>query len=285
VTNLIHIGDITLHAAATGHDEWIGSLLQGWHSSPPMRGDTDERPGADGAFGSSKNYRSARSLTLSGHVLTDSVSECQGLMDSFAAIQADGKPIRVGVENDLGIRMVTATLNGSAEVVPDPNFMGAALSAQFIAYDPIKYGPQKSSSSGLQSPGGGLVYPLHSPSGALSYGALGALGRITLTNDGTADVYPTFTITGQLDDGFYIQALETGDVIRYERVVPAGTTVGVNSRTESITIDGVPGNSGYLTRFEWFAVPRKSFLTVQMNAIGGSSGSPTMTATMADGWW
>lgn len=285
MTDKVHIGLLVFDGEGIG-DRFYTSF-KGWKGSPPMRADATDRPNSDGAFGSVKNYRSARVMTFVGGQFGDSEAAAETLNDEFAAIQSDGAPLLIQVETDRGIRSVIATLSGSAEVdeVIDPP--GAQVTAQFIAYDPVKYGPAIPYPTGLASGGGGLEYPLYSggAGGTLYYGALGNLGRVTVVNNGTADVWPSFVVTGQLDNGFYLQCLETGDILRYDRVVPAGSTVTLDSRTGEVLIDGVSDGSTYLTSDGWFPIPRKSFATIQFNAIAGSSGTPTMTVTSSDGFW
>lgn len=283
MTNLIHIGSLTFDAA--DRSVWSAMDLQGWKGSPPMRADVADRPNADGAFGSVRNYRSARSLRFSGVLAGESLAVQQQIEDQFAAIQADGLPFTISVENDLGTRSVTATLQGEAEVVPDSDHLGATVTARFVCYDPVKYGPVQVNGTGLPTSGGGLVYPLHSPSGALFYGSLGNLGRVTLTNLGTADTWPVFTVSGQLDSGFFLQELASGSVLRYDRVVPAGSTVTIDSRTGEVLIDAISDGSTYLTRDEFWPVPAGSSADWQFNAIGGSSGSPMLSVAFRSGWW
>lgn len=290
MTYLVTIGSLVFDASPTaGSSQYICSNLDGWYAGPAMRGKTDDQPVADGAFGSVKNYRSARVLTFSGYLLgSATTSAFETLADKFAALQANGVPIPISVQNDAGTRTVTASLDGIPDVQPVAAITGASVTATFIAYDPIKYGPTVTASTGLASSGGGLGYPLGdggSPAGSLNYGANGNLGRISLTNAGTADVWPSFTITGQLDSGFYIQCLETGDVLRYDRVVPLGSTIGLDSRTQTVTVDGVAGGSTYLTQFSWFPVPAGTTRTVQIISLGTSSGSPLLTGTIANGFW
>src|SRR5690606_14258581 len=142
---------------------WSAMDLQGWKGSPPMRADAQDRPNADGAFGSVRNYRSARALRFSAVLEGGTLAQQQEIEDGFAAIQADGVPFTLSVENDLGTRSVTVSLVGEAEVIPDPDFLGATVSARFLAFDPVKYGPEVTYSTGLASGGGGLEYPLYSP--------------------------------------------------------------------------------------------------------------------------
>jgi len=252
-----------------------------------MRANAVDRPTGEGAFGSTKNYRAARALRFEGVLEGNDLATQQGFEDAFAAIQADGVPFPLSVENDLGTRsLLSVTLVGEAEIIPDPDFLGATVTARFLAYDPVKYGPEVPYSTGLASGGGGLEYNLGSPSGALYYGALGNLGRVTVTNAGTADVWPVVIVGGILDAGFYLQCLETGQIVRYDRVVPAGSTVTLDFRTGEVLVDGVSDASTYVTIDQFFPVPAGGSITVQFNSLGASSGTPTMTVSAPEGgWW
>lgn len=289
MTNLVHIGGMTFNIAAQPlADQLVCEALDGWFGSPSMRADTSDRSNSDGAFGSVKNYRSARVITFRGSLLGDNPTQAQAeLWDTFAAIQSDGQPFTFSVENDIGIRSCTVSLSGEASIEVLSDFRTAEVTAQFIAYDPVKYGPAVDYNTGLATGGGGLEYNLFDggAGGALYYGANGNLGRVEVTNSGTADVSPVFLITGELTNGFYIQCLETGQVLRYDRVVPAGSTVTLDARTGEVLVDGVSDASTYLTIDQWFRIPAGGSCTIQFNAISGSSGTPTMTVTSSDGFW
>lgn len=259
--------------------------LEGWHSGPPADPTVERRPNADGAFGSARDYKTPRIITQSGLLIADTFDEALvNLWPPFAALQGDGVPLPFTVTDASGAKTCIVTVVGVPAITP----LGGGLASyvlQMIARDPVKYGPARVLSTGLPSSGGGLEYPLGSPSGDLFYGALGNLGRVALTNSGTAETWPSFEITGQLTDGFFAQCLETGDVLRYERIVPAGTSVTLDSRTGEVLVDGVSDGSTYLVRDDWFSVPAGSSRTVQFNAISGSSETPQMAATISDGYW
>lgn len=286
MTRLIDIDGLEFNGEPGPGDRFVFVELSGWFGSPPMRAEVEDRPNGDGAFGSVRNYRSARVLRFRGALVGDDVMSAQEeLMDAFAAVQSDGRPFPFTVTTDVGARSVTATLQGEASVDPDWSLRRAVVEATFICYDPVKYGPESASSTGLPSAGGGLEYPLGSPSGALYYGEVGSLGRVTLTNAGTADVWPSFTVTGLLDQGFEIRCIDSGDVLRYDRVVPAGTSVSVDSRTGAVLIDGVSDGSTYLTRDQFFSVPAGGSCEVQFSAIGTGDSSASLVASIRPGWW
>lgn len=265
--------------------------LQGWFSAPPVKTQPDDRANGDGVFGVTNFLRSGRPITFSG-LYGGSGNEAADFLVArqVAAIFASGTPgTFMGVDPAGSLSSDVMPIADAALVTPLINGM-FEYTVSLLAFDPVRYGPLSTVSTGLPTSGGGLEYNLGDggAGGALYYGANGNLGRVTLVNNGTADVWPSFTVTGQLDAGFYIQCLtgtQSGQVLRYDRVVPAGTTVSIDSRTGEVLVDGVSDASTYLTRDEFFSVPAMGSIVVQFNPISTSSGTPTMTPTVRDGWW
>ena len=269
----------------SGSPEFTIARLDGWYSGAPVRVDVEERPTGDGAFGVRQIFRSPRVITQSGIVrAADTDSAVNGPWAAFAALQPAGSPSEFSVTDGSGIKSVVASLAAAPELELVVGGL-ARYTLQLIARDPVKYGPESTVSTGLPAAGGGLVYPLHDPAGALSYGALGDLGRVSVSNPGTADTWPVVVVTGELTSGFFVQCLESGHVVRYDRVVPAGTSVALDFRTGETLIDGQSDGSTYVTRDEWFPIPAGGSCTIQFNSLGSSSGSPMMTVTTRPGWW
>lgn len=260
------------------------TAIDGWFSGATIKTSPHDRANSDGVFGVVKFFRGARVITQSGLFTGAATEEESALMwRRLAAIMADGAPREITVTDPAGPLSATVILYDSGSTL-EPLIDGMAeYVITFLAFDPVRYGPWRTTSTGLAQPGGGLTYPLFSPAGVLDYGANGDLGRVTVTNAGSADVWPSFTVTGTLTAGFFIQCLETGDVIRYDRVVPAGTVITIDSRTGAVQVDGVSDGSTYVTRDEFFPIPGGQSRTIQFNAIGGSSGAPQMTVREADG--
>ena len=259
--------------------------LQGWHSGAPIKTRTFERANSDGVFGITKFFRAARVITLSGLYTAKDVDEATAVAQwqKLAGILADGIPGDLTVTDPAGTFTSEVMLFDAGTTIEPLVFGMAEYVITFLAFDPVKYSAWRGQSTGLATAGGGLVYPLHSPSGALNYGANGDLGRVTVTNAGTAEVWPRFTVTGELTNGFFIQCLETGEVVRYDRIVPAGTILSLDSRTGAVLVDGVSDGSTYLTRDDWFSIPAGQTRTIQFNAIGGQVGNPQLTVWDADG--
>lgn len=283
MSSFVNIDGLVFYGDGTD-DNWIYQAMPAWYSSAPMKGQSVDYPMSDGQSPIAKAYRSAKAFTFEGTLAARTPAEAIGRWMQFAAIQSDGRPFPITVGDPFGELTCIVTLDGSAEVI-EINNLGAEVGATFIAHDPIKYGPSRSVVTGLPTAGGGLEYPLHSPSGALYYGSLGNLGRVTLTNAGTAAVWPSVVVSGGLSAGFFIQRLDTGQVVRYDRVVPDGSTVSIDFRTGEVLVDGISDGSTYLTRSEFFSIGPGVSADVQFNAIGGSSGTPAATFTISDGYW
>ena len=262
------------------------TTFDGWRGSPPVKTQLQDRANSDGVFGVTKFLRGARPITLAGRYTgTGEDAATYDQYDALAALLADGAPTTLTVTDPGGTASAEVILYGDGSTLTQLVNGIADYVITFVAADPVKYGPLKTYSTGLPSAGGGLEYPLHSPSAALFYGALGALGRVVVTNEGRADVWPVFNITGGFDSGFFIQWLETGQVLRYDRVVPLGSFVQLDSRTGEVLIDGVSDGSTYLTRDDWFAIPAKGSATLQINTIGATTGTPLLTVSSWDGSW
>lgn len=261
--------------------------IEGWYSSPAVKTQTEERPNSDGAFGVVNFYRGARTVTIAGLLVgQDNTDALVNMWPGISAIMSSGMPSTMTVTDDLGALSSTVMPTGTASLVPITNGL-ANYVLSFIAFDPVKYSAPVTSSTTPPTAGGGLEYNLFAggSGGALYYGALGNLGRVTVTNSGTAAVWPLFNVTGNFSAGFYIQCLETGDIIRYDRSIPDGSTITLDSRVGTATVDGTSDASSYLTLSNWFNIPPFTTRTVQVNPIGTSSGAAAMSVTNSNGYW
>lgn len=280
---MIEIAGITFSDTGRG---WVFADLIDWYTLPESKSQSVPMPQAHGSFNPGRDWRSAAAISFTAGFIGDSEAECLTAVETFTAVGSTQTSSILSVTDALR----TTRREVSIRQIGVPDFFAydqyeVHFEVDVLAWDPIRYGSPLSQVTGLPQAGGGLEYPLHSPAGALYYGSNGTLGRVTLVNEGTADVWPSFVVTGTLTDGFFIQNLGDGSVLRYDRVVPAGSTVTIDSRTGRVLVDGQSDASTYLTRDQFFPVPAGSSIDVQFNAISTSSGTPTMTATMRPGWW
>ncbi|MEN0083996.1 MAG: hypothetical protein AAGC66_04430 [Leifsonia sp.] len=153
----------------------------------------------------------------------------------------------------------------------------ASVTIPLKARDPKRYGPLvvPTPKTGLPTGGGGVGYPITYP---LDFGVPGNPGTIVLANTGNAAVVPDFQITGGLSGGFDLLAQETSAHKRFERLIPSDSVVTLRQSEGRAFIDGDNDVTRDLTYDEPIVVPPKSFVTVQFNAIGVATGTPTLTA-------
>jgi hypothetical protein len=148
-----------------------------------------------------------------------------------------------------------------------------------LAPDPLRYGPVVEAATGLPQSGGGLQFPLGvNPARFFDFGAVADPGRVTVTNEGEESTYSMLEVRGGLPSGFLLTEVETAREIRFDRAVPPRSTVYLNPRTGSATIDNQSDVSGYLTTAEWFEIPAGESRQIQFTSLGGFSESPRLRA-------
>jgi hypothetical protein len=272
-----------LEFATDGNPTYTISRLDGWYGAPSTKTRLDERPRSDGAFQVIDFQRSARAITMSGQVHASGSGRPEWL--ALSALLGAGLPRTLAVTDELGTQTTTVILAGLGVTIEPITDQTALYVVSMLAPDPIKYGASRQLVTGLPTAGGGLTYNLFDPAGTLDYGANGNLGRVELTNAGTAEVWPTVRVDGGLAGGFFAQRLDTGQTVRYDRVIPVGSWVEVDFASGAVVVDGDSDGSTYLTRGEFFSVPPGGAFDVQFNGIGAATGTPLMTVTIADGYW
>lgn len=260
---------------------WGLSDIDGWFPAPPVKTQSRERAQADGNFGIAKFYRSARALTVTGLLTADTEPTATAMRYSVAAIQSDGLPSSFVVDENGFVLSMIAELIGSPDIALITDTVYSYV-LQFQADDSRKYAPELVTSTGLGTSSGGLAFPFVPPA---DFGTPGDPGRLVTTNSGTADTYSIFEVTGGLSGGFQLLCIETGQIIRFERAIPVGSVVSVNPSTGRVSIDGQSDVSGFLTRQDWWFIPRGVTRTIQFSALGSVTGTPTLTARTKPAYW
>lgn len=282
---MIELAGLTFNDSGRG---WVFADLLDWYTLPDSKSPNTPLPQGHGSFNPGQDWRSAAAISFTAGYVGESQADCIAAVEEFTAVGALTTGPTMRVTDDLR----TTSRDVSVRRIGVPDFFGydhyeVHFAVDVLAWDPVRYGEAVAAATTLPTSGGGLEYNLHSggAGGALYYGANGNLGRVSLTNEGTAETWPILEVTGELTSGFYVQALDTGQVVRYDRVVPAGSVVSIDFRTGEVLVDGASDASTYLTRDEFFSIPAGGSVQVQFNAIGGSSGSPTATFTASSGWF
>lgn len=248
--------------------------LTDWYAGAESKSAVNERAQADGAFGIGTDWRSSLAVTIGGYFLGDTPEAAVLASESLSSINSGGRKVPVAVTDSVR----TTSRSMSVRLVSIPDFKGRAsftFTIDMIAADPLRYGVDQSVTTGPPMSGGGLLFPLGTtPTAYWDFGADGQSGRVSVTNDGTAAVWPTLTATGGMSGGFVATNVTTGATVRFERPIPDDSVVSVNQRTGRASIDGQSDVSGFITQREFFSVPAGATHQVQFSVLGSTSGTP-----------
>jgi len=204
------------------------------------------------------------------------------MLDRMSGALGGGDILRMTVTDELGptFRDVRVRLFKPGDVI------GSRFEFAIDTHsrDPRRYGPEVPKSTDLPVAGGGIVWPLTWP---LTWQGGGSDGRVTASNEeGTVETYSMLEVTGGLETGFSLVEVGTNKEIRFERVIPLGSTVYLNPRTGRVWIDHVDNDvSGFLTRDDWWSIPAGQTSVIQFNSLGAFTGSPTLTARTSPAKW
>ena len=277
----ITIGNVTLPSAPVAGNGFWFEKLKDWYTLPGSKVAAESRPQAHGSFRIGQDWRQHATPSVEGHYGGRTYADTLAAIDTLMSL-ADGTPKTMTVADEL--RPTSREVSVRAITIPDTQGRPVIdFAIDMLAPDPKRYGATVSASTGLPSAGTGITYPITYP---LSYGTPGDPGRVAVSNGGTANTFPMLEVAGGLDAGFSLVELGTGREVRFERVIPQGSTVFLNPRTGRAYIDA-PANdvSGFLTRADWFVVPAGGSTSIQFAALGGVSGTPILTARTSPAFW
>lgn len=240
--------------------------IAGWDDLPDITAyDAPRSRGHGDHIGS--QYLRSRIVTVSGNIAN------RAARDSLAQALIAASPVQTDTIQELTVETFGQALSAKARLIRrslpvGENYAAGAVpfALQWKCPDPLRYGAvQPTVSTGLPTSSGGLVYPLVYP---LDYGTAGTPGRVTLTNDGTADAPFVATVLGSLPTGFELSA--NGQRIRYEAPVAAGETITIDTGEGAVVAQGTADRRGNLTVADWIQVPAGSAITVQFTSLGGA---------------
>lgn len=258
--------------------------LTDWYAGAESKSDVNERPQAHGAFGIGNDWSSSVAISVGGVFAGATEAEALHAAARLSALGGGGRKVTMAVTDALG----TTSRVLSLRRVGIPDFGTESVfdfALDFIAADPLRYGPELSASTGVPVSGGGLLFPLGTnPLAYWDFGADGSSGRVSIENVGTADVWPDLIVTGGLGGGFVATNVTTGDTVRFERPIPGESVVRINQRTGMASIDGQSDVSGFITVRGFFSVPAGETHQIQFSELGAVTGTPQFTATLSPGY-
>lgn len=266
--------------------------LNGWRGDlPPARYDTDGRPNAHGNFGSPV-WSDERTVSLVGECRTNAQRDALLAALSAATIFSGN-----AAPGTLTVQEAGLTLSAAAQVIRagktrTPGQWGLGrfgFQIDWRCTDPLLYGSPVTVGPIVQAAmSGGLVFPLFSVSGVMTWGTLAVPQTASLTNAGSADAQVAVTVAAgasALTGGFQIIESTTGRIIRYVDDLPANTTVVFNTADQSVLLNGDTDRRGSVTVAQWAPIPAGATRTYVLTLLSGSSATATLTASTRPTYW
>lgn len=228
--------------------------LDGWTGSAPVRRSKADLLGGHGSH-AERGWKDERLISVSAHHVAADRAAAADYADQIAAFLGDGTEGAFKVDDvNQGLRWAEVYLAPGAVDVTWTGGRDVSYTVHLLAPDPRKYGtPTVSLPTSPPVQGNGLVFPLFGApaSGVLDLGRGGHDGRATLTNRGTADTGPIFSVYGELVPGFTITEVTTGRRLVYTDTVSLGQTLVLDTNEGSVTLDGYAPRDARLTVAEW----------------------------------
>lgn len=275
-------------ADANGN-QWMTMDEKGWHGSAAPRPGRTAKPASQGSY-RSPLFRDSRIFSLTGWVSCPSRLARNNAEHQLAAIFPDPYTLyQVICNEEFGSLYVTVELDTMIQVTPQPGGFDLLFTLQMAAPDPRKYSTNTASAStGLPLSTGGLDWATGgglnwSSGGGLNWGTVTSSGQISMANTGTADTYPTYTISAGANPlvtpAITIQG--TGATLFYNGTLNAGDALIIvtNPFGRAVTLNGSTDRRPLLTTAQWTSIPAGTAQVAVFSANAYSS-----TATLAASW-
>lgn len=262
-----------------GYTLWLDDITGWTGDGPDVRRERTDRMNAHGEF-SERGWRSGRLVTISGDVSCPSDAVTALAEQQLDALLGDGLEGVLEVADSATVPMSAGAGLFAPPKIGRKNDLTLTYQIQFLCPKSRKYGAAVNAATGIATAGGALEYPLSDP---LDYGLPGDPGTVTLTNPGTADTAPAFTVTGDMPNGFTITHVQSGQRLVYSDAVLAGQTVRLDAADGSVWLEGNADRASKLTVREWVRLSRRSSGTWLFEALGSTGAQ--MIAEVRPAWW
>lgn len=205
--------------------------ISGWEGAPASTGQTTQRANDHGAWLDDAWY-SARFPELLVRLRGASWDHVTSVLTELLATVPVSGTVELLVYDG---NLLTAQVRQSGEVGVKRHGAAADVSIGLVAPDPRRYSPEVvTHSTGLPATTGGLRLPFRTPVRVV---ADVESGLITVSNDGTIETHPTFTVLGP-SPTFTIINRTTGAALRFHDDVPAGRSLVIDTRDRTALMDG-----------------------------------------------
>lgn len=225
----------------------------GWTDGVNVRRDTTARPTGWGDF-PERGYKSSRMITLTGLAVANTSAELHKMRDDFMGILNHGGYEEIQITNSYGSRYASVALEGPNNWIQQLDNV-ATWKMDLYAPDPRLYGVQKTSQLTDSTMSGGVKLPIEYP---IKFYTPPAAMAVVVENNGNADAWPKFVVTGDFFSGFEISN-NNSKTVRFEGIVTMTAPVTIDMARGTAIQNGVD-KSSQITKRDWFAIPPRSSL-------------------------
>lgn len=264
---------------------WIVSDMQGWFQTPPIQTGVQQLGFRDLSSATTRFPRQARPVTLTGQCFATTLIDLWQARDRLFGAWGDPNTTfnMTVTQPDQAKQLTRCRLNGQIDAPWEPGnpivgWFQFSYSIPIIALDPLKYSTTPDTANTPPNTFGELQlsFPLtrtmHAGPTSYSTPALafpftkggsipaikfaysgGSSGFASVQNNGNEMSFPYITITGPVNNGWYIQNNATGDQFAVNTAIPVGATLVIDMQNNLAMLGGVVVNAQ--VQGDWFACP------------------------------
>lgn len=274
----LRLAHLEFHGGA--REGWGFSGLDDWLSLTAAKSSGSSRPLAHGSFDPGRPWREAAAFSVKVHYLGSTQEEAVLALRDLTALGAYTSLIEATA--DVGDGRMTRRVQVANIDIPDTRGSDTVEATVYmLAPDPFAYGAEIVQTVGVPVAGEGVASPFIDPFQEVGGGNP---GRVTVTNAGSAPTTVRIDIAGGVE-GVQVQVVETGEVLRFDRLIPDGAIVQFDSRTGRATLDGQSDVTGFMVYDDWPQIPPQATRTFQFTPLGAVAGTPTMTVRTAPAYF
>ena len=241
------------------------TAMLGWTDGTAARRDNTVRPVSSGDFKEPYTF-SSRLISLSGAAVAANRSDLQLMRDKLTGLFSPGEYVEMSVQTSIDTRYATVGLEGSVSWTQQLDNV-AVFKIDLYAPDPYIYGNLQVFQTGSNVIVGGLEYRLAYP---LNYNLSGQNTIQTVKNNGNAEAWPSFAVTGDYFSGFSIDD-NLGNRITYTGMVTYSAPVTIDTAKGTATQNGVDKTT-LINRRDWFSIPAGATIQPKFTPIQNGSG-------------
>ena len=241
----------------------------------------------DGSF-SGRDFVDARTVTFTLQIMSDNTASMQTYLaelQKYLMPQRSGMNVlQVYLPGGRGVRRLYGRVR-RRQILIDPSYVygRAVATLEFFCPDPRIYNDTASSytinSLSSLSRTYNRTYNLSYPS-AVS----GSSGAVTLTNNGSYETWPTFSISTSSTScsGVSVTNYTTGDVLSFPNLTLATSdTLTLDSDLRTVLINGSPARNTMSVASRWFPLPAN---TPQIIGLSATTGTASCTISYRDAY-